>query len=222
METPLFPLATFEGFFSRSVYNPAEDTFILLDALEADLERIKELNPLISLEVGCGSGAVITSVAKALGPNQRLYLATDINHEALECTRRCSQLNLSSASSPTSAHIQTVQTSLTEALNDRLERSIDLLLFNPPYVPTADEEIHPGLPASWAGGLCGRKIIDQFLADTLGRTLSDTGLAYLVVIEPNNLEEISKAAKKLGFSASTVLTRRCGIEKLSVLRFQRL
>ncbi|KAH9407239.1 HemK methyltransferase member 2 [Tyrophagus putrescentiae] len=208
METPLFPLATFEDFFSGSVYNPAEDTFILLDALEADLERIKELNPLICLEVGCGSGAVITSVAKALGPSQRLYLATDINPEALECTRR--------------SHIQTVQTSLTGALADRLERSIDLLIFNPPYVPTADEEIQPGLPASWAGGLCGRKIIDQFLADCLGRTLSDTGLAYLVVIEPNNLEQLGEAAKELGFSTSTVLTRRCGIEKLSVLRFQRL
>lgn len=43
METPHFPLSIFESFFASSIYSPAEDTFVLLDALEADLDRIKEL-----------------------------------------------------------------------------------------------------------------------------------------------------------------------------------
>lgn len=65
------------------------------------------------------------------------FRATDINPEALECTRRCSEINLGNSSQA----IQTVQTSLTGALEERLERSIDLLIFNPPYVPTVDEEV---------------------------------------------------------------------------------
>lgn len=41
MDTPLFPLSVFEDDF-KNVYEPAEDTFLLLDVLEADLEVIKQ------------------------------------------------------------------------------------------------------------------------------------------------------------------------------------
>jgi len=34
------------------VYEPAEDTFILLDALEQDAEELKALHPVVCLEVG--------------------------------------------------------------------------------------------------------------------------------------------------------------------------
>lgn len=41
---------------------------------------------------------------------------------------------------------------------------MDVILFNPPYVPTPDEEISGcGIEASWAGGTDGRVIIDRSL-----------------------------------------------------------
>lgn len=44
-------------------------------------------------------------------------------------------------------------------------RAVSLVqVFNPPYVPTPDQEVHmPGIAKAWAGGLRGRVVIDRFL-----------------------------------------------------------
>ena len=48
--TPDLSHLTQEDF--KHVYDPAEDTFILLDALEADAPRLVNFQPFICLEIG--------------------------------------------------------------------------------------------------------------------------------------------------------------------------
>jgi release factor glutamine methyltransferase len=46
----------------------------------------------------------------------------------------------------------------------RLQGGIDVLLFNPPYVPSESSEIRShGIEAAWAGGARGREVIDRFI-----------------------------------------------------------
>uniref|UniRef100_A0A2K5E555 N-6 adenine-specific DNA methyltransferase 1 n=1 Tax=Aotus nancymaae TaxID=37293 RepID=A0A2K5E555_AOTNA len=92
------------GAFS-DVYEPAEDTFLLLDVLEAAAAELAGVE--ICLEVGAGSGVVSAFLASVIGP-QALYMCTDINPEAAACTLETARCN--------GVHIQPVITDLCHGI----------------------------------------------------------------------------------------------------------
>ena len=50
--------------------------------------------------------------------------------------------------------------------NNNTHMTFDIILFNPPYVPTPDDEIQGNdIEVSWAGGTNGRRVIDRFLVE---------------------------------------------------------
>lgn len=58
--------------------------------------------------------------------------------------------------------------SLADPLLPRLSQNIDLLLFNPPYVPTYNEEMLDAqngadIQGAWAGGKDGMHVTDTLL-----------------------------------------------------------
>ncbi|XP_028836429.1 methyltransferase N6AMT1 isoform X1 [Denticeps clupeoides] len=199
------------GTFSE-VYEPAEDTFLLMDALEKDADRLQQLRPSVCLEVGCGSGVVSAFLASVTGPGS-LYLCTDVNPAAAECAVQTSERNR--------VCLQPVITDLVESLLPRLSGEVDVLLFNPPYVVTPSEEVGGrGIEASWAGGRRGREVMDRFFP-TVARLLSNQGLFYLVTVAENKPDEIVTVMAESGLRGEPCLTRSAGRERLSVLRFGR-
>lgn len=59
-------------------------------------------------------------------------------------------------------------TSLTSGLLSRLRCGVDVLVFNPPYVPTIDEEAYDAqdlgnLAGAWAGGMDGMHVTNTLL-----------------------------------------------------------
>lgn len=61
-----------------------------------------------------------------------------------------------------------IHTSLAGPLSTRLRNSVDVLVFNPPYVPTESEEAQEGqehgqISSSWAGGYDGMEVTNKLL-----------------------------------------------------------
>ncbi|NXF21749.1 HEMK2 methyltransferase, partial [Rhodinocichla rosea] len=202
----------------RDVYEPAEDTFLLLDALERDADSLREARVEICLEIGSGSGVVSTFVASSiLGPSA-LYICTDINPMAAYCTQETALINNVHLQPPPHNHELHLQ---VKGLSPRLNGKVDLLLFNPPYVVTPSEEVKShGIEASWAGGKQGREVMDRAFP-LVPDLLSPGGLFYLVTIKENNPDEILETMKKSGLKGTQVLSRQAGQEMLTILRFRK-
>ncbi|XP_054155800.1 methyltransferase N6AMT1-like [Oppia nitens] len=216
---PEFPDELFKDDFDK-VYEPWEDTYLLIEAIEKDLKIIKDMNPLVCVEVGCGSGAVITSVAKSLGPYQRLYIGTDFNGQALLTTKKCGIVN------GVAGCVQLVHNDLTTTIEDRLKNRVDLLMFNSPYRKSRPDEVGVSeVKSAWCAGINGRAIIDRFL-ETVPKLLSPTGVLYLMSIAVNNIHEIENRMKSLGFQMEISLEKQTiyenAPEHIYALKFTRL
>lgn len=198
----------------EQIYEPSEDTFLFLDALEKDIKYLNDLNPQIVFEIGPGSGLVINFLANHLkDANKTAFFASDINKNACLATLKTSSKN--------NNYINIVNCDLLEPLIDRLKNKIDILLFNPPYVITETEELgSKNLQAAWAGGIDGRQVMGRVFIQ-LNKILSKNGVFYLVALKQNKIEEIDKLLCNLGFKMQVIMNRRAGIENLFVLKFTR-
>ena len=198
------------------VYEPADDTFLMLDALAAEVHTMPRG---IALEIGSGSGCLSIGLALAskLGDDSAsasLHLAVDLSPDANAATAA------NAAANGVTLHV--VQMDLAAALRSGL---IDVLIFNPPYVPTSTEEALEGqqqrdISAAWAGGPRGRVVLDQLLPH-VGSLLSASGGFYLLGVRENDPDELASVLGAQGLRCRIIAERRAQNERLFVLRAHR-
>lgn len=202
LQTPIYNLHEYS-----EVYEPSEDTFLFIDALEAEQQFIRSLQPQRAVEIGSGSGVVITALASILR-NSCTYFATDINSQACKATQLTGTLN--------NTAIQCINADLLSCFRFNC---FDIVLFNPPYVLTDDEEVSgTGLSRAWAGGRDGRLIIDKLLLD-LSSLLTSEGVCYMVLLNENKPQEIVYVLRRHQMDGRQVLERRIIGEHLFVYKF---
>ncbi|GJS31057.1 HemK methyltransferase family member 2-like protein [Tanacetum coccineum] len=197
------------------VYAPCDDSYALVDALLADRTKLLEHHPTICMEIGCGSGYVITSLALILESESQnpYYFATDINPEATKVTRETLAAH--------GVNAELLTTNIASGIEKRLSGMVDLMVINPPYVPTPEEEVgSSGIASAWAGGENGRSVIDKILpvADNL---LSEKGWLYMLFLAENDPLQICLQMSKRGFGSKIVVQRSTEEETLHVIKFWR-
>lgn len=87
------------------------------------------MNPCNPLQVGSGSGIIITALKQVL-KSTAFCLGVDINEHACKMTKSTSWNN--------NCPVDVIQGDLISCFKSN---SIDLIVFNPPYVVTSNDEV---------------------------------------------------------------------------------
>jgi release factor glutamine methyltransferase len=174
-----------------TVYQPAEDSRLLA---EVAVERVRDG---LVCEVGVGSGYVARRVAEETGAR---VVGTDITAEACRQARE--------------AGVEVIRANLVDPFPDG---TFDVVLFNPPYLPTPPElEWDDSMERALSGGEDGRAVVNPFL-DSVGRVLAPDGVAYLLVSTLTGLDAVRERAAAAGLSVDRVRAESYPFEELVVL-----
>lgn len=233
------------------VYEPAEDSFLLLDTFSSTSETsflhdrfASSAAPLV-LEVGTGSGVVLAFVnahSKTIfGSTTVLTAGVDMN--AFACQATLGTVKKAQEDNRTT-HGVNLGSCMGDLTSPWRHGTVDVLIFNPPYVPTSEMPVRPesfkyddpskGTPSfeddsyllslSYAGGLDGMETTDR-LIDALPTTLSERGCAYILLCWGNKPDQVKERLRALGdeWRAETVSSsgKTAGREKLQVVRVWR-
>ena len=207
----------------KNVYEPAEDTFLLIDSITNDLinekEKNKLLNPIKSIEIGCGNGLVSCCYLDILKKEKiklEKHFCIDINKDALNLTEKLiKNYNLND-------NVYFIESDLFSSFEK--EDKFDIIIFNPPYVTTDEEEYKRALEkkdiyASWAGGKKGSETVFKFI-DQLKYHINENSIIYLLLSKENEyFKIINDIHNCINFQFEILMKRKATNEKLAVFKF---
>ncbi|KIW15595.1 hypothetical protein PV08_05643 [Exophiala spinifera] len=254
-----------------TIYEPAEDSYLFLDTLSSPSEtawlhsrfsasqdnstggRTSSPTPFL-VELGPGSGVIIaflTAHARTLFGRDIVSLGVDVNTYACQATRTTVEKSIAErhgskdsggdGADGSSIYLSSVSGDLATPLRPG---EVDVLIFNPPYVPTDSVPAFPGtsrtgsppsfeesshlLSLSYAGGADGMEVTNRLLA-RVPEILSARGVAYILFCRGNKPEEVRAAiarwegTEQWKWCAETVGTsgKTAGWEKLEIVRIWR-
>ncbi|KAK1917172.1 hypothetical protein P3342_012017 [Pyrenophora teres f. teres] len=210
------------------VYEPAEDSYLLLDTLSSASETAYLQNrfgnassiPPLVLEVGVGSGVVLAFVAanaeNIFGRHDVLTLGMDINSFACKAAAQTVWGAIEEREKDRSVFVDIVNGDLASAIRPH---SVDVFIFNPPYVPaelpdpshhkkynvipegkdtTSFEQDSYLLELSYAGGEDGMVVTNRMLDQIPDILSKDRGVAYVLLCAQNKPEMVKQQIRQWG------------------------
>ncbi|MBC7085571.1 MAG: methyltransferase [Methanomethylovorans sp.] len=180
--------------YVNDVYEPGDDSFLLADAA---LDYVN--NGMNILEIGTGTGFVSAVIKANFEVN---LLATDINPHAVKCAYENG--------------VPTIQADMFSAFKPL--NNFDMIIFNPPYLPTTEDDKIPGwLNYAFDGGIDGTDSIRLFLQNVRSH-LCYMGTLLLIISSLNDIKIINWLMRDSGLETEIVAKKKCFFEELLVLR----
>lgn len=183
------------------VYDPAEDTFIILENIELNKSDCV-------LEIGTGCGIIALECAKRVCN----VIATDISPFAINCAKR----NYIKNKNLLNANIEFRQGDLFSVIENKEE--FDVIIFNPPYLPTnSNKKIKSWLNFAFDGGKDGIATTKRFLNEVI-RYLNKIGKAYFIFSSYSNQEKLRNILDKNKIKAEVISSLKFDTERIDLYK----
>ncbi|MDR1786977.1 MAG: peptide chain release factor N(5)-glutamine methyltransferase [Treponema sp.] len=194
---------------SPDVLVPQPDTETLVDAALAFLKRLETRPPRV-LDLGTGSGAVAITL-KYRFPGAEVW-ASDISEKALSAARANADRLLGPGA------LRFFRADLFQADGDEALPAFDLIVSNPPYVPSGalaalPKEVRCQPALALDGGPSGLRVIEALVRGARARLAPGGGL--LVEAAPSQMGAIRALLSEAGFSGTRVWRDLAGRERVA-------
>lgn len=216
----------------RDVYEPAEDSFLLAKHAKKLVEEMRNRKldrenlevftrqqskrrlleagngpRILDVGTGCGIQALVCAQADA----KNTVLGVDANPHAAENAKLNAEKN----------KIRNAEFRESDLFSNVRGR-FDAIIFNPPYLPTSEEEKIKGkLNLAFDGGKSGRETTDKFLAQ-FPKYLKKDGTLLMVESSLAGIEKTIGKLEKTGFEAKIVDEEKFFFERIAVIKAKRL
>lgn len=193
----------------KDVYPPSDDSYLMIDYLKKNITRnyfddIEIQNIKNVLDMGTGSGiiAIFLLIAKQINKNftTKIY-ASDIHQKAIISAKKNEKFN------NFTHKIRFLQSDLFNSFSIDLRNKFDIILYNPPYLPSIDldgeifeNNNHKRRDYSWNGGVKGYENFINFL-EQVKPYLNKGNKSYIYYICSSrvNVEELYQKVSMMGF-----------------------
>jgi len=183
------------------VYEPAEDTFLLA-------ERLAVTEDDVVLEVGTGCGILAVLAAE----KAKRVVAVDVNPYAIECAIKNAQTN------SVEDKIEFRRGDLFQPIKQN--ESLNVIVFNSPYLPSEPDEEKSWIGKAWAGGPDGRQVIDRFIADA-PNFLADDGKIQLVQSSLSDVDKTIRMFNERNLQAKVAAQVKFAFESIVLVEAKR-
>jgi release factor glutamine methyltransferase len=200
-EETYFHFKNLKIFLNQNVYEPAEDTFLLLESLQIQPYQI-------ILEIGAGTGIISLYCAKKKAD----VVCSDINPYAIKLIKKNIRVNQQKIY----GKVEVRHGDLFSILDKN--EFFDSIIFNPPYLPTRSEQklgLSDWFCKSYDGGLNGLSTTNRFL-EGLKFHLKNDGKAFFIISSLSNIKKLIKTFKSLSIKYEIINSLRCDDEILYV------
>lgn len=179
----------------RPVYQPSDDSDLLVEAAK----QVIDPDDLV-VDTGTGSGIVADRLIRSTGAT---VIASDINPHAIQAAR--------------DRGLEVIRGSLVSFLADE---TVDVAVFNPPYLPADDRLPDDWLDRATTGGDDGFELVSDWIEE-LPRVLTPDGIGVCIVSSLTDIEHVRTVAETAGFEVSELAERSFPFERLVALELRR-
>lgn len=183
------------------VYDPSEDTFLLIDSL--DISK----NDMV-FEIGTGAGIIALYCLKK-GAD---VLCSDINPFSIELAKK----NYENNKKLLEGSFEIRKGDLFNVLKE--DEKFDVIIFNPPYLPTKEEDLideDGWFDKAVNGGIDGLEKINRFI-NGLSSHLKDNGKGYFIFSSLSDENKLKNNILKNGFKYKVLNSKTFNDEELSI------
>ncbi len=211
----------------KNVYTPSDDSYLLIDYFKRNIDEnnfdgipISEIENVLDLGTGTGIIAILFQLIKVQCPyfNPKIY-ASDILKEAIDCAKINEEAN------NINKKIIFLHSDLFLSFPERLKHSFNIIVFNPPYLPSSQlinkNSNKKIIDYSWDGGLKGYETLINFLENAkLFLNLKKDHSIYCITSSRIDLLELNKKIKILNYKNKIVEKRHIFFEDIFLNKLQ--